>query len=157
MLSFCVFHARDVFKYPNMKQTVSSILISTDNEFILQQRDDKPGIARPGMITNFGGSLEGDERPIDAIIREIEEELSMTLNEKDFSLLTSLVIKSSLSSEEHLTHLFVAHNIKKSDLFLREGKAIVYVKFDESLDSLNLSPGTREVLTMFKNKKTGDI
>lgn len=134
-----------------MKQTVSSILISTDNEFILQQRDDKPNIAQPGVITNFGGSVEGTEEPINAIIREIQEELSITLNKEQLKLLTSSFRKSSLGNEEHLTHLFVAQNIKKDDLLLKEGKAIVYFGVDEPLDSLNLSRGTKDVLLMFKN------
>ncbi|MFA5870404.1 MAG: NUDIX domain-containing protein [Candidatus Paceibacterota bacterium] len=135
-----------------MKQTVSSILISTDNEFILQQRDDKSDIARPGMITNFGGSVEKGEKPINAIIREIQEELSIKLSRQDFQSLGSSIRKSSLDNKEHLTHLFVARNIKKQELILQEGREIVYVGLNKSLDSLNLSPGVKEVLMMFKNE-----
>jgi len=139
-----------------MKQTVSSILISNDNEFILQQRDNKSGIARPGIITNFGGSVEKGEKPINAIIREIQEELNINLGEKDFQSLGSSIRKGSLDNTEHLTHLFVARNIKKQDLILREGRAIIYVKPNESLDALNLSPGTKNVLVMFKKLSTRD-
>lgn len=141
------YRVRDI----HMKQTVSAILISTDNEFILQQRDDKPDIARPGMITNFGGSVEGTEKPIDAIIREIQEELCVRLNKEDLILLTSSVRTSSLGNEEHLAHVFIARNIKKEDLHLREGKAIIYLGVNEPLDSRNLSSGTRDVLLKFKN------
>ena len=150
------YSARRASKYPNLKQTVSSILISVDNEFILQQRDEGPTISRSGMITNFGGSVEEGEKPIDALIREIQEELSIKLSEGNFRPMGSSIRKGSLDNTEHLTHVFVAGNIKKQDLFLREGKAIVYVKSDEPLDSLNLSPGTREVLAMFKKMNARD-
>lgn len=139
-----------------MKQTVSSILISTDDEFILQQRDDKSDIARPGMITNFGGSVEKGEKPINAIIREIQEELSIKLSKQDFQSLGSSIKMGSLDNKEYLTHLFVARNIKKQELILQEGKEIVYVAPDKSLDSLNLSPRTKEVLIMFKKMNAQD-
>ncbi len=103
------------------------------------------------MITNFGGTLEGAEEPVDAIIREIQEELSINLNQEDLTLLTSSIRTSSLSNEPHRTHLFVARNIEKRDLILREGKEIVYLGMNKSLDLLNLSPGTKEVLMKFRN------
>lgn len=133
-----------------MKQSVSSILISTDGEFILQQRENKPGIARPGMITNFGGGMEEGEKPLDAIIREIREELNIQLNETDFTYLGSSVRKNPLSNNKYLAHLFVARDIEKDSLSLEEGEAIVYLKPGEPLDSLNLSPGTKEILSKFK-------
>ena len=139
-----------------MKQSVSSILISTDNEFILQQRDDNPRIFHSGMITNFGGGVEEGERPIDAIIREIQEELNIKLSKEDFRPLSSSARKSPFGNKEYIDQLFFAFNIKKQDLLLKEGKAIVYLKLSESLDSLNLSTETKKDLILFKKMNIRD-
>lgn len=135
-----------------MKESVSSILISTEDEFILQLRDNKPDIAQPGMISFFGGGVEDGEEPQDAIVREIEEELSIQLDKNDFSFLDSVIRTSSRSGNKHRAHLFVARGIKKEDLVLGEGEAIVFVKCDESLASLRLTDATREVLEKFKEQ-----
>lgn len=45
----------------------------------LQQRDNRPDIANPGMITTFGGRAEPGEDPAAAAIREAAEELGLLL------------------------------------------------------------------------------
>lgn len=46
----------------------------------MQHRDDKPGIAAPGMWALFGGRVEDDESPRDAVIREVDEELCVRID-----------------------------------------------------------------------------
>lgn len=134
-----------------MRETVTTILISTENEFILQLRDDKPGIASPGKVANFGGNIEPGEIPIDTIVREIEEELSIKLNKSDFESLGYIIKKDESTGGENTAHLFLAKNINKKDLVLNEGQAIIYLNINEPLDeSLNLSIGTIQVLNNFK-------
>src|SRR4051812_41586401 len=56
------------------------VLIAVDGDrVILQQRDDKPGIANPGLITTFGGVSEGEEYPHETAVREIREELGIDI------------------------------------------------------------------------------
>ncbi|GCD92949.1 NUDIX domain-containing protein [Embleya hyalina] len=45
----------------------------------LQQRDHKPGIENPGLLTAFGGLAEGAEGAADAALREATEELGLRL------------------------------------------------------------------------------
>lgn len=138
-----------------MRETVTTILISTDNEFILQLRDNKIGIASPGKVANFGGNIEPGEMPIDTIVREIEEELSVKLTKEDFYSLGYIIKKDELTGGENRANLFLAKNINKKDLVLNEGQAIVYIGIDEQLsDSMNLSTGTMQVLSDFKNGKS---
>ncbi len=49
------------------------------DRYVLQLRDEKPGIAAPGLWGLFGGEVEKREEPSAAILREIEEELSIRL------------------------------------------------------------------------------
>lgn len=136
-----------------MRQTVTAILISTDNEFILQLRDDIPGIASPAKVANFGGHIEDGEMPVDTIVREVYEELNIKLTKEYFKSLGYIIKKDELTGGENQAHLFLAKNINKNDLFLNEGQAIIYISIDEPLiDSMNLSTGTMQVLSDFKKQ-----
>ena len=55
-------------------------VILVDGAYVLQLRDNIPGIAYPGMWALFGGALEPDEDPERGLRREIIEELSITLD-----------------------------------------------------------------------------
>jgi 8-oxo-dGTP pyrophosphatase MutT (NUDIX family) len=55
-------------------QSVHAILILKSN-YLLQLRDDREDIANPGKWSLFGGLKDISETPLDAIKREIYEEL----------------------------------------------------------------------------------
>lgn len=69
--------AREV-AWPPPKQMVHGVLL-VDGAYVLQLRDDRPGIASPGMWAFFGGSLEQGEKPEAGLRREIAEELSIDI------------------------------------------------------------------------------
>jgi 8-oxo-dGTP pyrophosphatase MutT (NUDIX family) len=56
-------------------QTSHAILLVSGN-YVLQLRDNKPTITAAGQWSLFGGRLKPDETPLQAINREISEELS---------------------------------------------------------------------------------
>ena len=55
-------------------QSAHAILFFQD-KYILQLRDNKPTIAAPGEWSLFGGMKKTSETPLEAIKREIQEEL----------------------------------------------------------------------------------
>ena len=60
-------------------------ILRVGERFALQHRDDKPGIAAPGLWGLFGGEALPGEPPSTAIRREIEEELGRDVT--DFAVL----------------------------------------------------------------------
>ena len=62
------------------KEIVHAVLL-VNGAYVLQLRDDVPGIAARGMWALFGGSLEDGESPGDGLRREIAEELGILLPE----------------------------------------------------------------------------
>ena len=62
-----------VSRVPNT-QTSHAILLLGE-KYILQLRENKPDIAAPGQWSLFGGKKKTDETPLEAILREIREEL----------------------------------------------------------------------------------
>jgi len=54
---------------------VALAILCRDDRFLMQLRDDKPGILYPGVWGFFGGHIEPGETPDVAIGRELNEEI----------------------------------------------------------------------------------
>lgn len=59
-------------------QAVAAVILLHDSTYLMQLRDDKPTITFPGAWGLFGGDVEAEETPLDAIRRELNEELGIT-------------------------------------------------------------------------------
>lgn len=55
------------------------ILQDPQGRYLLQDRDDMPGIFYPGHLGLFGGAREGDESWAECAVREIAEELGLDI------------------------------------------------------------------------------
>jgi mutator protein MutT len=60
------------------KVLTAHAILRLSDKFVLQLRDNKPGIAAPGQWSLFGGKLEPGESPQEAIKRELFEELAIS-------------------------------------------------------------------------------
>ena len=56
-------------------EAAAALIVTPDARYLMQHRDDKPGIFFPGWWGCFGGGLEPGESPADAVRRELAEEL----------------------------------------------------------------------------------
>ncbi|MGB3404848.1 MAG: NUDIX hydrolase [Microcoleaceae cyanobacterium] len=54
---------------------VSLAILYQEDQFLMQLRDDIPGIAHPGVWGLFGGHIEWGENPLLALQRELKEEI----------------------------------------------------------------------------------
>ncbi|MBV8168671.1 MAG: NUDIX domain-containing protein [Alphaproteobacteria bacterium] len=60
---------------------VGAILVTPDQRFLLQHRDDFPHIWYPGSWALFGGAIDPGENEDDALRRELHEELGFAVRE----------------------------------------------------------------------------
>ncbi len=67
---------------------VGALLVDTNGKLIAQQRDDKPGITNPGMVSLFGGTSHEGELPIETLRRELQEELELEVSSNNLLLQT---------------------------------------------------------------------
>jgi 8-oxo-dGTP pyrophosphatase MutT (NUDIX family) len=58
---------------------VALIIVGHDGHYLMQLRDDKPGIFYPGHWGVFGGAVDHGESPERTLRRELREELSLTV------------------------------------------------------------------------------
>ena len=56
----------------------AAIIVTEDNRYLLQLRDDIPNIYYPGHWGCFGGAMDEGETPLQALRRELEEELEFS-------------------------------------------------------------------------------
>jgi 8-oxo-dGTP pyrophosphatase MutT (NUDIX family) len=55
-----------------------ALIVLEDGRYLMQHRDQKPGIFYPGHWGLFGGAIDADETPEIALRRELEEELGLS-------------------------------------------------------------------------------
>ena len=111
---------------PRHREVASAIIIDTRGRFLLQQRDQAPGIAQPGKIGLFGGHREPGETYLECVVREVHEEVGYFIAPDRFEHLVSYdgtefdVEGDSLSSE-----FFIARDIPIERLNVTEGSLLV--------------------------------
>ncbi len=66
-------HDNHMFRVP----CVSAILVNSEGQVLLQQRDDKPELPCAGYWALFGGRIEDGEQPEVALRRELIEEIEL--------------------------------------------------------------------------------
>ncbi len=96
------------------KTEVAVAILYQENRFLLQLRDDVPGIVYPGQWGFFGGHLEAGETPLAALKRELQEEISYQP--------TSLERFLRMETEQVIRHVFHGSLlVSTTDLVLQEG------------------------------------
>jgi len=111
---------------------------------ILHLRDDKSWIPHPGCWSLFGGAVEPDETPYDAIVRELEEELGLRENAYrprwqiidhggDGRLLTIFEVRTTYGPDQ---------------MTLTEGQGLQAFQLEEAL-AQRLAPFCRRVLSQY--------
>ena len=74
----------NLFKVPetlSFQDAAVAIITTEDRRYLLQLRDDKPGIFYPDHWGLFGGAIDPGEGPEEALRRELREELSLEAGE----------------------------------------------------------------------------
>jgi 8-oxo-dGTP diphosphatase len=136
------------------RQVACAILIDTFGRFLLQQRDDIPGILHPGKVGLFGGHREGKESYLECVVREIQEEISYYVPPGYFKHLISY---DGLDVDVHGGRLhgefFVATDIPVDMLRITEGSLLVVKREDVIAVEPKFAPTARFAMNILLNKQ----
>ena len=103
-----------------MPATVALAMLQRDGRWLMQLRDDVPGIVGPGCWGLFGGHLEPGETPEQALRRELLEEIGWGGGVLEFRLLHQ--------HPRRLAHVFVGElTVPLQRLQLLEGQDMALV------------------------------
>ena len=122
-----------------VNQTVKAIIYSK-GKILLQLRDEKPNIFYPGCWGLFGGNVDKNEEPVDALKRELEEEIRF--QPKTLKLLFSW----NHYKYNSILHFFlVPLSIDYEDLCLNEGQSMNLFSL-EQINKLKITPSLEKNL-----------
>lgn len=98
------------------------LLLDKEGKLLVYQRDNKPTIPFPNHWDLFGGIVENGETPEQALVREIQEELGIRLeNFQKFRVYTCLIG----DVRPNVKHIFWAKiDANAEELTLREGQEL---------------------------------
>lgn len=127
-------------------------VLIVNGRYVLQHRDDKPGIAWPGAWSLFGGHLETGEDPLPGLTREIREELGLAVDGwRPFWTVTRFSDFARADSFYNFFEADVSEAWPRHTLM--EGQRAAAFTFDE-LVPLRMPPLMREVLTRHHAERT---
>ena len=104
---------------------VAALIVLDDGSYLLQHRDDNPGIWYPDHWGCFGGSVDSGEQPLDALHRELREELELEFQEAEY--FTRFDFDLTRLGLARCCRIFYVVNLSRAQharLVLHEGKAI---------------------------------
>lgn len=124
--------------------TTTGLIVDRKGRLLLQHRDDKPGIANPGLWGSFGGAIEPYETPQDGFVRELREELAW--EPSDYELFGSYPFDAPEGRQ--LIYAFAARlDAPESSLVLGEGQGFGAFAPDALPDAT--VPDLRRLIAMF--------
>jgi 8-oxo-dGTP diphosphatase len=156
--SDCIQAADPLMSASRHREFACAILIDTLDRFLLQQRDDVPGVFQRGKIGLFGGHREGDETYLQCIVREIHEEVSYFLPPESFIHLTSFdgddidVVGGTVHGE-----FFVARGVPVERLIVTEGSLLIVEPNGLFLVEHRLSPSGKIGMKAFLERRGASV
>lgn len=124
----------------------SGVFLRTpDKRFIFQRRDTKRGIANPGLLSVFGGSVNDGESPLEAAQRELMEETGLRPAKSEF-LAVKTIAYSVNNYDCMLDHYFLVENVDPETITVKEGGGFEVHSVPEVLDRDDLTRAPRSLL-----------
>ena len=118
---------------------VAAILVTPDRRFLMQQRDPLPHIWYPGAWGLFGGSMESGESELEALHREIKEELDYAIRQA--TLFTRFHFDFGFAAAGGCDRTFFEVKIDAAEVAtmrLGEGRAMQLIPADQVLGLPNV-------------------
>jgi mutator protein MutT len=113
----------------------AAIIIDKKNNFLLQKRDNKKNIFFPNHIGLFGGAKNYNESYVQALKRELKEEIGFTPQNINFFMKLSFNFKN----KKILRYVYVCkmNILNKQKIKLNEGAGFTILSFFKIKSQLN--------------------
>jgi 8-oxo-dGTP diphosphatase len=132
------------------RRSVGCIILTCKGEVLLQQRDDNcPRF--PGCLATFGGEMEFGEGPVQAAMRELREELGVTVNESGLVSLGAITTLDTGHGE--LLYVYFWHDKYNTITGCYEGKPRYYAKYMDALRHPKIMADVSWLLHECKNRQ----
>ncbi|MFA5987205.1 MAG: NUDIX domain-containing protein [Candidatus Paceibacterota bacterium] len=128
------------------RKYAGALLVTSRGGVLMQRRDDKIGIQNPGLVTTFGGLVETGEKPEQTLLRELKEEVSLSLSAQDVSFFKIFNKNKETHGEDTTCYIYLVKNFDQGTIEVREGQGYIEVSKNDDLNRVKLSRLAREIL-----------
>ncbi len=111
------------------KELADCIILTKNNTLYLQMRPRNPD--KIGKISLFGGHVESGETPLQAVIREIQEETGGEPQEKDLIFIGA--VTEEWTNYADIVHVYFWHDQRGTITGCYEDEPIEFANVDEAL------------------------
>ena len=142
-------------KLINYQFIVSCLFYTSSGKYLLQLRDNKPNLPLANHWALFGGEVESKENPLDAIKREMYEELKFRSN--NYSLFHEAIYWLPKHHKKIVRKLFYLLQIEERDfdvMQLCEGADMNIFTLKEIMQLKKISPWDLSAIIMHANEAT---
>ncbi|MFC1651951.1 NUDIX domain-containing protein [Patescibacteria group bacterium] len=126
----------------------------TLNKYLFVLRDNKPNIPQPNKWSLFGGGIENGESPIEAVKRELSEEINIDVF--DIEPIYSKKIVHEIQGEKNKItgYYFIGktNTDNLSNIILNEGQKVSFFSLEEINQKNNVTPSIKELIKTCENK-----
>jgi 8-oxo-dGTP diphosphatase len=129
-----------------MKEISQVLLFDPSSRLLVYLRDDNPAIPFPNHWDLFGGHLEADETPEQALVREVREELGLELKHWNFFRVYQCTRGDVYPNVKHIYWAQIDQS--SAQLTLNEGQRLMSIGLNE-LDRINFANILREIVADF--------
>lgn len=119
---------------------VECVVLTQDRKILLQQRGSD-WRRFPGYLSNYGGQIESNETPLQALIRELNEELGAEVDQQD--LIRIATITEAVSNHTELIHIFFWHDKNGTITGCYEGEARYFESVTAALNNPKVMDSVR--------------
>ena len=112
---------------------VSCWIINEEGKILLQKRSANKK-KNPNMWSKTGGHVEAGEKPIDALKREIREEIGINITDKNITL--TGIYKSNDPNNKYFSYDYIIklkNNVEKYNLQIDEVSEVKYITINEMI------------------------
>jgi 8-oxo-dGTP diphosphatase len=129
---------------------VGCVVLSKDNKIVLQQRGEN-WKNHPGFLSEFGGHIEPGEKPMEALVLELNEELGAIV---DVSEVVSLgVVTEAITNYSEVIYVYFWHDKKGTITGCYEGVAVYFDSINDVLKHPKMMDSVRWLLSECHERK----
>ena len=142
----------------SISDAVAAVIRRADGQFLMQLRDARPDIWYPGAWGCFGGALDAGESPLEALRRELREELEFELRDAvPISRLEFDLQAVGLRKYFRAYYLVQMDDAEIKTLVLHEGQRMKAFSYQELTSGIPVTPYDAFALHLFHGQATGAI
>lgn len=135
------------------KDASAAIIVTKEEQVLLQLRDNKEGIFFPNHWGFFGGANEDREDMLQSLKRELEEEICITFDNGQIEEFIQMDLGFSAAGQTVQRKFFIVsiEEYQIENIQLNEGKDCKFFSRNESLAIPNFTPYDRFALWAYFN------